>query len=154
MHSFLLLEICIMLSRTLLDCCRYVMSRDIANIEESVKEYIHGGIDGYNNKMQMMREISVPIKELFGTEEVANKVLVKPDYFDDLVKIIVILIGESLHIKDVIRYIEIMQHEIILEKSIDYTEIIGLQYSSVGHKIAKDIITFYLKTLTVESLQH
>lgn len=144
-HSFLLLEICIMLSRTLIDCCKYIMSRDITNIQTSVMEYIHGGIDGYNSKMQMMREISVSIKEIFGTEEIANKVLVIPDYFEELVKIVAVLIGESSHIKDVTRYMEIMQHEIILETSIDYTQIIGLQYSPVGHKIAKDIIVFYLR---------
>ncbi|MEY8413084.1 hypothetical protein AALB51_17845 [Lachnospiraceae bacterium 62-26] len=149
-HCFLLLEICIMLSRALLDCCKYVMSRDVTNIQMSVIEYIHGGVNGYNNKMQMMREISTPIKEILGTEEVANKVLVVPEYFEDLVKIIVILIGESSYIKDVTRYIEIMQHEVLLEKSIEYTQIIGLEYSSVAHKIAKDIIIFYLKTNRID----
>lgn len=139
-----------MLSRALLDCCKYVMSRDVTNIQMSVIEYIHGGVNGYNNKMQMMREISTPIKEILGTEEVANKVLVVPEYFEDLVKIIVILIGESSYIKDVTRYIEIMQHEVLLEKSIEYTQIIGLEYSSVAHKIAKDIIIFYLKTNRID----
>ena len=150
MHSFLLLEICIMLARTLMDCCRYVMSRDVINVEISVMEYIHGGIDGYNNKMQMVREISIPIKEILGTEEVANKILVKPYYYDELLKIIIILIGESSYARDVIRYMELMQHEVLLDTSIDYTQIIGLQYSSVGHKLAKDIIAFYLRTNKID----
>lgn len=150
-HSFLLLEICIMLSRTLIDCSRYVMSRDVTNVEKSVMEYIHGGIDGYNSKMQMIREISTPIKEVLGSDEVANKVLVKPDYFNELLKIIITLIGESLHTRDVIRYMELMQHEILLETSLDYTQITGLQYSPVGHKIAKDIVVFYLKANKIDS---
>ncbi len=145
-HSFLLLEICIMLTRTLIDCSRYVISRGVINVEQSVMEYIHGGIDGYNNKMQMVREISAPIKEIFGSDEIANKVLVKPEYYDELLKMIVILIGEASNSKDVVRYMELMQHETLLETQIDYTQIVGLNYSSIGHKIAKDIITFFLKT--------
>ena len=43
-----------------------------------------------------------------------------------------------------------MQHEVLLEKSIEYTQIIGLEYSSVAHKIAKDIIIFYLKTNRID----
>lgn len=150
-HSFLLLEICIMLSRTLTDCCRYVMSRDVTNIETSVMEYIHGGIDGYNNKMQMVREISASIKEIYGKDEIADRVLVKPEYYEELLKVIIILIGESSHTKDIVRYMELMQHEVLLQTSIDYTKIIGLQYSPIGHKIAKDIVAFYLKTNKIDS---
>ena len=150
MHSFLLLEICIMLVRTLMDCCRYVMSRDVINVEKSVKEYIHGGIDGYNNKMQMVRDIIIPIKKILGTEEVTKNILVIPYYYDELLKIIIILIGESSYARDVIRYMELMQHEVLLDTSIDYTQIIGLQYSSVGHKLAKDIVAFYLRTNKID----
>ncbi len=64
--------------------------------------------------------------------------------------ILAILIGESSYIKDVTRYMEIMQHEILLEKKMKYTPIIGLEYSSVAHKIAKDIIIFYLKANRID----
>ena len=151
MHRFLLLEICIMLSRTIIDCCKYVMSRDVINIKRSVMEYIHGGIDSYNNKMQMLREISVPIREIFESDEISNKILVTPEYFNEMFKLIIALIGEASNIKDIIRYLEIMQHEVLLDKRIDYTEIIGLQYSSVGHKLSKDIISFYLKINKIDT---
>lgn len=151
MHRFLLLEICIMLSRTLIDCCKYVMTRDIANIEQSVMEYIHGGVDGYNNKMQMIREMSITIKETFGSNAVENKILVIPEYFNEMLRLIIILIGEASNIKDVIRYMEVMQHEILLEKEFDYSKIIGLPYSSVGHKLSKDIISFYLRVNKIDT---
>ena len=57
-HRFLLMEICIMFARTILLCCRYVITRDIINIEQSVMEYIHGGVDGFNSKMSMVRDIN------------------------------------------------------------------------------------------------
>jgi hypothetical protein len=151
LHRFLITEICIMVSRTLIDCCNYVLSRGVTHVEQSVTEYIHGGIDGFNNKMQMVREISGQVQEIFGTKEVANKVLVKPDYFNDMLELIIILIGEASNIKDVLRYIEIIQHEVLLEKKIDYTQITGLEYSSVGHKLSKDIISFYLKNNKIDS---
>ena len=121
------------------------MARGVTNVEQSVMEYIHGGIDEFNNKMHMVREISSQVQEIFDSNEVANRVLVKPDYFDEMLKLIVVLIGEASNIKDIVRYMEIMQHELLLEKRIDYTQIIGLTYSSIGHKLSKDIISFYLK---------
>lgn len=149
-HRFLLLEICILLARTLIDCCNYVVSRDVINIEQSVLEYIHGGIDNYTARMQMIKEISNSLKELLGPDGIENSVLVKPNYFMELLKLIAVLVGEASNIRDVTRYMEIMQHEIILEKNIDYTNITGLNYSAVGHKLAKDIISFYLKTNNID----
>lgn len=151
MHQFLLLEISIMLARTLIKCCNYVVSRDVTCVEQGVMEYIHGGIDGYNNKMQMVREISIPITEIFGNDDVVNKFPVKPVYYDELLKLIIVLIGEASNAKDVIRYIEVMQHEVLLDKKFDYTQIAGLTYSSVGHKLSKDIISFYLKNNMMDS---
>jgi|LSQX01.3.fsa_nt_gb hypothetical protein len=36
---------------------------------------------------------------------------------------IIILIGEASNIKDTIRYMEVMQHEVLLDKKIDYSQI-------------------------------
>lgn len=144
-HKFLILEICIMLTRSIIDCCKYALSRDVINLDVSVIEYIHGGVDGYNNKMQMVREIKHYVQDLFGNKDVANSILVTPEYYKDLLKLIIELIGEAYNANDVIRYLEIMQHEVILEKEINYKEVTGLLYSSVGHKLSKDIVQFYLK---------
>ncbi len=144
-HRFLLMEVCIMFARTVLSCCRYVITRDVINLEQSVLEYIHGGVDGFNLKMNMVREINNELKELLNNVQLGNSVLIQPSYFKDLVKLIAIILGETNNVKDILRYMEIMQHEIVLGEKFDYNQCMGNNYSSIGHKLSKDIVLFYLK---------
>lgn len=144
-HRFLLMEICIMFARTIIDCCRYVITRDMLNVEQSVLEFIHGGVDGFNSKRSMVREISNELKEMLFNMELEKNILIKPSYFNDLVKLVVVILGETNNIADILRYMEIMQHEIVLNHQFDYDECLNNQYSPIGHKLAKDIVRFYLK---------
>ncbi len=144
-HRFLLMEVCIMFARTILSCCRYVLTRDVINLEQSVMEYIHGGVDGFNSKMNMVREINNELKDVLGNVQLGNSVLIQPSYFKDLVKLVAVILGETNNVKDILRYMEIMQHEIVLGEKFDYNQCMGNEYSSIGHKLAKDIVLFYLK---------
>ena len=144
-HRFLLMEICIMFARTVLACCRYVLTRDVVNLEQSIMEYIHGGVDGFNLKMNMVREINNELKDVLNNVQLGNSVLIQPSYFKDLVKLIAVILGETNNVKDILRYMEIMQHEIVLGKKFDYNKCMGNDYSLIGHKLSKDIIRFYLK---------
>lgn len=150
-HRFLLMEICILFSRTIISCCRYVLTRDVINIEQSVLEFIHGGVDGFNSKMSMAREINNELKDILPDELLPKNILIKPFYFNDLVKLIAVIIGEASHVKDILRYMEIMQHEIVIGKKMNYNKCLGNDYSSIGHKLAKDIIYFYLKVNDIKS---
>lgn len=47
--------------------------------------------------------------------------------------------------KEVLHCMEIMQHEIVLEQKLNYNQCMGSGYSSIAHKLAKDIVIFYLK---------
>ena len=149
-HRFLLMEICIMFARTIISCCRYVLTRDVLNLEQSVTEYIHGGIDGFNSKMSMVREINNELKDVLYDIQLGNSVLIQPAYFKDLVKLIANIIGEANNIKDILRYMEIMQHEIVLERRMDYSKCMSSEYSTIGHKLAKDIVFFYLKENNID----
>lgn len=144
-HRFLLMEVCIMFARTVLACCRYVLTRDVINIQQSVMEYIHGGVDGFNSKMNMVREINNGLKDVLYDVSLGKRVLIQPPYFNDLVKLIAVILGETNNVKDILRYMEIMQHEIVLGVKFDYNECMGNDYSLIGHKLAKDIVRFYLK---------
>ena len=64
---------------------------------------------------------------------------------------IAVIIGEASHVKDILRYMEIMQHEIVIGKKMNYNKCLGNDYSSIGHKLAKDIIYFYLKVNDIKS---
>lgn len=150
-HRFLLMEVCIMFARTVLDCCHYVMTRDIISLEQSIKEYIHGGVDDFNLKMNMVREINNELKELLSDIQLGNKVLIEPPYFKELVKLVAIILGETNNMKDILRYMEIMQHEIVLGEKFDYNQCLGSDYSSIGHKLSKDIVLFYLKENNIKT---
>lgn len=144
-HRFLLMEVCIMFSRTVLSCCRYVMTRDVINLEQSIMEYIHGGVDGFNSKMNMVREINNELKDVLNNVQLGNSVLIQPPYFKEFVKLIAVILGETNNVKDILRYMEIMQHEIVLGEKFNYIQCMGNNYSSIEHKLSKDIVLFYLK---------
>ena len=144
-HRYLLMETCIMFTRTVLSCCRYVLTRDVINLEQSVVEYIHGGVDGFNTKMNMVREINNELKDVLCNVQLGNSVLIKPKYFEDLVRLIAVILGETNNVKDILSYMEVMQHQIVLEEKMDYSQCMENSYSAIGHKLAKDIIVFYLK---------
>lgn len=143
-HRYLVMEICILFAKTLLECCRYVLSRDLLDIEKSILEFIHGGVENFNSKMGMVREIRIGLGDMLNIDDISNSVLVQPQYFNALSKIIATLIGEAINTKDILRYMEIMQHEIVLEKKFDFSDCLENEYSLVTHKLAKDIMLFYL----------
>lgn len=65
--------------------------------------------------------------------------------FIGIVKLVAVILGEANNMTDILRYMEIMQHEIVLGEKFDYNQCMGNEYSSIGHKLAKDIVLFYLK---------
>ena len=144
-HRFLLMEVCIMFARTVLSCCRYVLTRDVLNLEQSIMEYIHGGVDGFNLKMNMVRDIHNELKDVLYNVQLADSILIQPSYYKELVKLVAVILGEANNMTDILRYMEIMQHEIVLGEKFDYNQCMGNEYSSIGHKLAKDIVLFYLK---------
>jgi len=144
-HRFLLMEICIMFTRTILSCSRYVMTRDVIDIEQSIMEYIHGGVDGFNSKMSMVRDINNELKEVLKDIQLGNSVLIQPPYFKELAKLMAIILGEANNTSDLLRYLEVMQHEIVLEEKFDFNQCMNNSYSAISHKLSKDIVLFYLK---------
>lgn len=149
-HRFLLMEVCIMFARTVLSCCRYVLTRDVINLEQSIMEYIHGGVDGFNLKMNMVREINNELKDVLNNVRLGNSILIQPPYFKNLTKLVAIILGETNNVKDILRYMEIMQHEIVLNKKFDYNQCMVGNYSAIGHKLSKDIVLFYLKENNID----
>ena len=150
-HRYLLMETCTLFARTILACCRYTLRRDVIDIKQSVTEYIHGGVDELNLKLNMIRDFKTELKELLKESQIDDKVFVYPPYFEELVKLVAVILSQANDIKDIIRYMEIMGHEIVLETKFNFKECIGSSYSYVGHKLAKDIIVLYLKWNNIDS---
>ncbi|WP_026679363.1 hypothetical protein [Fictibacillus gelatini] len=150
-HLFLLLEIVILLSRILFECCNYVLHRNIADIPQAVLEFTHGGVNGLNNKKNIIREVQNIIIKLYPDENVkVDDNEIKPFYYKSLTELIATLLTEPAMSKDIIRYLEIFQHEIITGKSYDLQNIFGATFSNVTLKLSKDIVRFYASATKVD----
>lgn len=149
-HIFLLMETIILLARLLFECCNYVMHRNIADIETAVIEFIHGGVNGLNNKMNMVREIRPILQSITNSEQVAQGVFIKPIYYNELVRIIASFVSDPSNVIDVMRYLEMLQYEIIIDNKVDIGKFIGANYSDITLKLSKDIIEFYIKISKVD----
>ncbi|MBC9786564.1 hypothetical protein H1S01_19095 [Heliobacterium chlorum] len=143
-HKFIILEIAICLSRIVLDCCNYVLHRNISDIPSCVLEYSFGGIAGYNNKRNMFNEIKALLETEMPNEEMNKLLIMQSDFIDGLIKLVANFITESHHSKESIKYLELMQHEIILDKELNFQDLIGPTFSSVGLKLAKDVLRYYI----------
>lgn len=151
-HLFLLLENIIFLTRVIFECCNYVLHRNIADIPQAVLEYIHGGVTGYNQKKNILREIKSMVNTYLPNEAInVEENDIKPVYYQPLLELILSIITEPLLAKDIIRYLEIFQHEVILEKKYDFNQYFANSYSNITLKLAKDIIRFYSSFTKVNS---
>lgn len=150
-HTFLLLEIIILFSRILFECCNYVLHRNIADIPQGVLEFIYGGVNGLNSKKNIVREMKNLINKHMPNEKVQiNDHDVIPHFFKPFIELIATLITEPVMSRDILRYLEILQHEVITEKPYDFQMIFGSSYSHVTIKLAKDIIRYYVKISKVD----
>ena len=120
-QTFLLLEIIIFYCRLLNECCNYVLHRNIADIQQCVLEYVHGGVSGLNTKKNLVREMKSLLNNYLPNDNInINENDVTPLFYKPLLEIVITLISEPAMSRDTIRYLEVYQHEVIMNKKYNY----------------------------------
>lgn len=149
-HLFLLMEIVINFCRLIFECCNYVIHRNISEISRGVLEFINGGVNGYTNKVNIIRDLKPILEEAIPGNSFEKISQIQPAYFENFTKLIATFISEPYNCTDIMRYLELIQHEIITGKTINFNESIGSSYSPISLKLAKDIIRFYSEISKVD----
>ncbi|OMI27497.1 hypothetical protein BTA31_10285, partial [Bacillus haynesii] len=147
-HKFILMEIVILFCRTIFECCNYIMHRNISDIPQGVLEYIHGGVNGLTNKINLVRDMRPILQKITNTEDIGHEVFIEPHYLSKLTHLVGVFISEPNNVMDIMRYLELLQYEIIIEKKLDFEKMIS-SFSPVTLKISKDVITSYLNITKV-----
>ncbi len=143
-HLFLVMEIVISFCRLIFECCNYIIHRNVTEISRGVLEFINGGVNGYTNKINLIKELKPILEEVTPVNSFEKISMIQPTYFESFVKLVATFISEPYNCIDIMRYLELIQHGVITKKDINISEIIGATFSPVSLKLAKDVIRFYL----------
>ncbi|MFS0892379.1 hypothetical protein [Peribacillus frigoritolerans] len=154
-HQILITDLVTLFTISLFDLCSYLVRVNISNPKETVIAYLFDGVYNlkkYNKVVNMMDNILK--KSVDNYDEIQHILTVVPDYYNDLLDLVVRIIKRPNESKNILKYFDIILYESVYPKKYLKQNILSYlgeeKFDHVTYKLVTDIVDFIVGTTEID----
>ncbi len=145
LHRYLVYDLICLFSLCLMKLCRYITSRDLADLEKSSRFWLHGGPENVTEKTSQINLVNQIVASTSGQSSIFHPMRLDPDYWPELLEVVNRLLERPAEASQVLRHADVTLYENVLGNASDISPYLGSDFSLMSLKLLKDIANFCVK---------
>ncbi|PEV71262.1 hypothetical protein [Bacillus thuringiensis] len=149
-HQIVATDLVTLFTISLFDLCSYVIKTNLTNPTDTTIAYLYDGIFNlkrYNKVISLMG--SILEKTVDNYEDVKSMLTVVPEYYNDLIELVVRLLRRPNESKGILRYLDIIMYEGVYPNKTNKKSVLQFNgeenFNHYTYKLLTDIYDFIVK---------